>query len=54
MSTRTYLVTICHTAYAEIHVEADSEEQARDLVWDEWDGLTDQCTANDITDVEEL
>ena len=51
---KSYLVTICHTAYAQINVEAESEDQAAEMAWDEWDGDADQCTANDITDIEEV
>ena len=50
---KTYNVTICHTAYATIQVEAENEDQAAEMAWDEWDGEADDCAANDITDIEE-
>ena len=48
---KTYSITICHTGYATIEVEAESEDQACELVWDYWDGTTEGIS-NDITDIE--
>jgi len=50
---KTYSVTICHIAYATVDVEAESEDQAAELVWDQWDGDADDCDSNDISDIAE-
>ena len=48
-----YLITICNVSYGQVTVEAESEEQACELAWDQWDGETESAS-NDITDVEEI
>jgi hypothetical protein len=51
---KTYEVTIIHTAYATMCVDAESAEQAEDLAWKQWDGEADDCAGNEIWNVEEL
>ena len=51
---KTYNVTICHTGYATIQVEAENEADAIDKAWDEWDGEANDFASNDITDIEEI
>ena len=51
---KTYEVTIIHTAYATMSVDAESAEQAEDLAWQQWDGQADDCAGNEIWNVEEL
>jgi hypothetical protein len=48
---KTYSITIRYVGYATIWVEAESEDQACELVWDEWDGTTEGAS-NDIIDID--
>ena len=52
---KTFEVTIMRTAYASYTVEAESEDEAQELVWDQYDPSdADDCAGNDIYSVEEL
>ena len=51
---KTYNVTICHTGYATIQVEAENETDAIDKAWQAWDGEANDFASNDITDIEEI
>ena len=52
---KTYEVTIMRIAYASYTVEAQSEDEAQELVWDQYDTAdADDCASNDIYSVEEL
>ena len=51
---KTYNVTICHTAYSTIEVEAENEDQAANKAWQAWDGEANDFASNDITDIEEI
>lgn len=50
-----YLVTIKRTGYAQYEVEAENEDQAEALAWEQYDSTdADNGCDNDIYDVEEL
>jgi len=51
---KTFEVTVMRTAYATYTVEADSEDEAQEKVWDQYDPQdADDCVSNDIYSVEE-
>lgn len=50
---KTYCVTIKSTCYREVHVDATSKKEAKEIVWEVWDGSPGTYGDNAVSSVEE-
>lgn len=51
---KTYAVEIKSISYQTVHVDATSKKEARELVWDVWDGSPGTYGDNTVSSVDEV